>query len=47
MEAPPRQLTRFAGSRPIGHFAWSRDGTRLAIARGTVTNDIALFTGVQ
>jgi hypothetical protein len=43
----PRQLTRFADSRPIGHFAWSRDGKRLAIARGTVTSDIVLFTGLH
>jgi Tol biopolymer transport system component len=43
----PRQLTRIADSRPIGHFAWSSDGTRLAIARGTVTNDIVHFTGLR
>jgi hypothetical protein len=34
-------------SRPIGHFAWSHDGTRLAITRGTVTNDIVHFTGLR
>jgi hypothetical protein len=43
----PRQLTRFTDSRPIEHFAWLRDGTRLAIARRTVTDDIVLFTGLQ
>jgi hypothetical protein len=39
----PSQLTRFTDTRPIGSFAWSRDGKRLAIARVTVTNDIVLF----
>jgi Tol biopolymer transport system component len=43
----PRQLTRFTDNRAIGSFAWSRDGTRLAIARSTVTNDIVLFSGLQ
>jgi Tol biopolymer transport system component len=43
----PRQLTRFTDSRPIGSFAWSRDGKRLAIARSTVTNDIVLFQGLK
>ena len=32
----PRQLTRFTDTRPIGSFAWSRDGKRLAITRVTV-----------
>ena len=27
----PRQLTRFTDGRPIGSFAWSRNGSRLAI----------------
>jgi hypothetical protein len=43
---PPRQLTHFTDGRPIGTFAWSRDGKRLAIGRLTVTNDIVLFTGL-
>ena len=43
---PPRQLTHFNDGRPIGTFAWSRDGKRLAIGRLTVTNDIVLFTGL-
>ena len=42
----PRPLTRFTDTRPIGSFAWSRDGTRLAITRITVTNDIVLFRGL-
>jgi len=44
---PPRQLTRFDDNRPIRSFAWSKDGTRLAIARSSVTNDIVLFRGVK
>ena len=43
----PRQLTRFTDRRPIGSFAWSRDGKRLAVARVTVTNDIVLFQGLK
>jgi serine/threonine protein kinase/Tol biopolymer transport system component len=43
----PRQLTRFADGRPIGSFAWSRDGKRLAITRLTETNDIVLFKGLK
>jgi Tol biopolymer transport system component len=44
---PARQLTRFADTRPIGYFAWSRDGKRLAISRSTVTNDIVLLKGLK
>jgi len=43
---PPRQLTHFT-DRTVADFAWSRDGTRLAIARATVTNDIVLFKGLR
>ena len=43
----PRQLTRFTDGRPIGSFAWSRDGRRLAITRSTITNDIVLFEGLN
>ena len=42
-----RQLTHFADDRTITDFAWSRDGTRLAITRNTVTNDIVLFKGLR
>lgn len=42
----PRQITRFTDTRPIGSFAWSRDGKRLALTRSTVTNDIVLFKGL-
>jgi hypothetical protein len=39
--------THFADNRIMNDFAWSRDGTRLAIARATVTNDIVLFKGLR
>jgi Tol biopolymer transport system component len=42
----PRQLTHFP-DRIIAAFAWSRDGTRFAVARATVTNDIVLFKGLR
>jgi Tol biopolymer transport system component len=43
----PWQLTHFADNRTIADFAWSRDGKRLAIARGTYTDDIVLFKGLR
>jgi len=45
--AAPRALTSFTDGREILDFAWSRDGTRLAIARATTTTDIVLFKGLQ
>jgi Tol biopolymer transport system component len=45
--SPAHQLTHFTDDRTIEDFAWSRDGKRLAIARGTVTNDIVLFRGLR
>jgi Tol biopolymer transport system component len=44
---PPHQLTHFTDGRTIADFAWSRDGKRLAISRGTVSNDIVLFKGLR
>ncbi len=44
---PPRQLTHFTDDRQIADAAWSRDGTRLAIARTTTTTDIVLFKGLK
>jgi Tol biopolymer transport system component len=44
---PPRQLTHFTDDRQIADAAWSRDGTRLAIARTTQTTDIVLFRGLK
>ena len=43
----PKRLTRFTDNRSIGSFAWSRDGTRLAITRLTTSNDIVLFRGLK
>lgn len=44
---PPRQLTHFTDDRQIADAAWSRDGTRLAIARTTTATDIVLFKGLK
>jgi Tol biopolymer transport system component len=44
---PARQLTHFTDNRQIADVAWSRDGTRLAIARTTMTTDIVLFRGLK
>jgi Tol biopolymer transport system component len=40
---PPRQLTDFKSDR-VFSFAWSRDGKLLALARGTLTNDVILIS---
>jgi Tol biopolymer transport system component len=42
----PRRITNFA-DRMVAGFAWSHDGTRLAVLRATVTNDIVLVSGLQ
>jgi Tol biopolymer transport system component len=42
----PQQLTRFTDG-DVQSFAWSRDGTRLAVIRSTTTNDIVLLQGVR
>jgi Tol biopolymer transport system component len=39
----PQQLTRFT-DRTIASFAFSHDGTQLAITRTTTTSDIVLFS---
>jgi DNA-binding winged helix-turn-helix (wHTH) protein/Tol biopolymer transport system component len=44
---PPQQVTRFADRRLITDFAWSPDGTRLAVARASTTSDIVLFHGLR
>jgi eukaryotic-like serine/threonine-protein kinase len=46
-DTPPRQLTHFTDDPTIRDFAWSRDGKRLAVARGTTTNDIVLIKGLK
>lgn len=43
---PAFALTQFT-SGTITDFAWSPDGTRLAIARSMTTNDIVMFKGIR
>jgi Tol biopolymer transport system component len=45
--AKPRQITHFTDDREIADIAWSRDGTRLAVARATRTRDIVLIKGLK
>jgi Tol biopolymer transport system component/DNA-binding winged helix-turn-helix (wHTH) protein len=40
---PPRQITQFTEGH-IHYFDWSRDGRRLALARGNVISDLVLIT---
>lgn len=40
---PPTQLTKFKSDH-IEWFDWSRDGKRIALARGTVTRDVVLIS---
>ena len=40
---PPKQLTDFK-SDMIFSYAWSRDGKKLALARGTKTSDVVLIS---
>jgi Tol biopolymer transport system component len=42
----PSQLTQFTEGE-IWSFAWSRDGTRLAVIRSTTTHDIVLLQGLR
>lgn len=42
----PRALTQFKDGI-IEDFAWSPDGTRLAIARAMTTRDIVMFKGIR
>jgi Tol biopolymer transport system component len=44
--AAPRQLTHFTSDR-IFSFAWSKDGKRLAVARGTTTSDVVLIRNLH
>ena len=43
----PRQLTHFKDNRRTISFAWSPDGSRLAINRFTIATDVVLFKGLQ
>jgi Tol biopolymer transport system component len=45
--AKPRQITNFTDDRQILDVAWSRDGTRLAVARATQTRDIVMIKGLK
>jgi hypothetical protein len=38
----PKQISSFTTDRLFG-FGWSRDGKRLAVARGTTTSDVVLI----
>jgi serine/threonine protein kinase len=46
LSGSPRQLTHFTDGRDIPDFAWSHDGSRLAIERVTSTTDIVLYKGL-
>jgi Tol biopolymer transport system component len=43
----PKQITDFDRSQQIFSFAWSRDGTRLACSRGTISTDAVLLTAIE
>jgi len=43
----PRTFTQFTDGRSIFDFVWSSDGKGLAIARGTFSTDIVLFSGLR
>jgi Tol biopolymer transport system component len=42
----PVQLTNFTTGR-IFNFDWSRDGKWLALARGSMTNDVVLISDLR
>jgi Tol biopolymer transport system component len=44
--SPSKHLTDFKDGH-IFNFAWSRDGKQLALARGTVTNDVVLISNFK
>ena len=43
---PSKQVTNFKSDLTFS-FAWSRDGKRLALARGTVTKDVVLISNFK
>ena len=43
---PPKPITNFTSDQIFG-FSWSRDGKRLAVTRGTFTNDVVMISSVQ
>jgi hypothetical protein len=42
----PTQLTRFTSST-LYNFAWSHDGSRLAVSRGSTSTDVVLLSAKQ
>jgi serine/threonine protein kinase len=44
---PPRLFTEFREGPRIVDFAWSRDGSQLAIERAAETSDIVMLTGIN
>ncbi len=44
---PPRLLTELKDGPRIVDFAWSLDGSQLAIERANETSDIVMLTGVN
>ena len=44
--SPEKQLTDFKTDQVFG-FDWSRDGKYLAVARGTITKDVILFSDLK
>src|SRR5262249_6873967 len=43
----PRQVTHFTEGPRIGGFAWSPDGTDLALTRAFATSDIVMLKGIR
>jgi Tol biopolymer transport system component len=43
---PPKQWTHFASGQ-IFNFAWSRDGNKLALARGGISGDIVVIANAR
>jgi len=42
----PYPLTQFPDERAVGDYAWSTDGTRLALARVGTRSDVVMFRGI-
>jgi hypothetical protein len=43
---PPRRMTNF-DTGEIFNFAWSRDGKRLAVVRGSRSQDVVLISNFR
>jgi sugar lactone lactonase YvrE len=44
---PSHRVTNFSDGRTVVSFAWSHDGSQLAVLRGAITNDVVLIRGTQ